>query len=150
MTPIFPPADRFTYCPGCDGRVHPGQLVVGVGDELWHQSCRAIALHRAGHPARMAEAEETVKRNLAIGQERDLNQMRLDDLRKRAHAIDAVLLGQNENEGVLDSSGMLHEFPDTVDENAELNAIETVLLQLERAYSKEQSDLGEGGPELDE
>lgn len=41
--------DRFTFCPGCDSRIVPGQEVVGVpaddgsetGDsELWHVGCR--------------------------------------------------------------------------------------------------------------
>lgn len=40
-------SEVFTYCPGCDSRILPGQAVVSVGDEdpdrdLWHVGCRKI------------------------------------------------------------------------------------------------------------
>lgn len=42
-------SEQYTYCPGCDCRVLPGQSVVGVtvddgtewgASELWHSGCR--------------------------------------------------------------------------------------------------------------
>jgi len=46
--------DRETYCPGCNGRVMPGQSVVSIGapqielddpsQDLWHQGCRDRAV----------------------------------------------------------------------------------------------------------
>jgi len=39
--------ERYTFCPGCDSRILPGQDVVGVDDPdpdrcLWHRRCRSI------------------------------------------------------------------------------------------------------------
>lgn len=38
----------FTYCPGCDTRIFPGQGVIGVDVELWHVGCRRVRLAKNG------------------------------------------------------------------------------------------------------